>query len=138
MQFSSRIWILKSFSWLPTTAMEENGKWRNQQYLATTNIRFIFKLKPLCNSNLSTSIGENLAMQRENEKQAIPVQQNQANSDVTWQKKPFSFIIQCLVFSVSISSFFASIPLRIWIRTSPHLIPRWWYGCRTWYVIRGP
>ena len=60
-------------------------------------------------------LGENLAMQRENEKQAIPVQQKQANSDV--KLEPFSFIIQCLVFFVS--SFFGSIQLLWPIRLVP-------------------
>jgi len=53
--------------------------------------------------------GENLAMQRENEKSAVPVQQNQANKSATW--KPRASIFQYCLTMISFWFYF----LHVWI-----------------------
>ena len=53
--------------------------------------------------------GENLAMQRENEKSAVPVQQHQANKSATW--KPRASIFQYCLTMISFWFYF----LHVWI-----------------------
>ena len=53
--------------------------------------------------------GENLAMQRENEKSAVPVQQHQANKSATW--KPRASILQYCLTMISFWFYF----LHVWI-----------------------
>ena len=53
--------------------------------------------------------GENLAMQRENEKSAVPVQQHQANKSATW--KPRASILQYCLTIISFWFYF----LHVWI-----------------------